>query len=241
MGSYTIVPENSCGIWKGFMTHHASRSTLSLVGLVSILCFWLPGASALAQGYVVYQNTDSSGGKKSIYLPDPHTMFIRYTANTSADYAGSPKVEGAAYYAELWWGPGTGRSEDSLLPVPGSRVIFRTGSSAGLIVGNSRLVIPAQFGGDEVTFQLRVWENHQQKIGTWAEALESTPVHGTSNLFDWQLTGMNRLGESIVGSGSIAKGIQTFQWFVPEPSSWMILGLGLVSLGAGRALTRTRK
>ncbi|MBL9171490.1 MAG: hypothetical protein JNN07_27400 [Verrucomicrobiales bacterium] len=186
---------------------------------------------ALGQGSLTYQTTGGVGKEKYLVVPGASlTLLINWDFMTPADLAGFPKIEGSGFYAELWWAPGQGQTESSLQPVPGSLVTFRTGATAGLIQGKSKLEIPDQYGGDSVTLQLRVWDNRGQRVATWTEAEMSPADHGRSNLFDWQLSGLDRSGNSVVGSGNIAAGLHRFYWFVPEPSSLTIGSLGAISL-----------
>lgn len=181
----------------------------------------LPALSALSQGSVVYHNTLGVGKERYVFKPDPSAPTVAKNGGALADYDAFYKVDGTGYYAQLWWAPGDSQPQESLKPVPGSIVTFRTGSTAGLINGKSRLEIPGTFGGDIVTLQLRVWNNQEQTITRW----EDTFYRGGSNLFNHELSGVDATGAPRLGTGSIANGLQYFSFVVPEPSASSLLCL----------------
>lgn len=178
-----------------------------------------------AQGSLVYVHPSGPGKEKYIFKPDPANPTVPKAGGTLTDYAGFSKVEGMGYTAELWYALGRDLPEESLRPVPGSQVGFRTGSSAGLTLGKSKLDLPGTFGGDWVTLQLRVWNNEGGKISDWAQAAE----RGKSRTFNHELAGLAPDGSIHLGTGSIFNGITYFSLAVPEPS---MMGLSLVGLGS---------
>ncbi|MBL9168221.1 MAG: hypothetical protein JNN07_10810 [Verrucomicrobiales bacterium] len=188
--------------------------------LVLTCLFALAAVGSHAQGSLTYQNTLGVGKERYILRCNP-----AYVPGTGApEYF---RVDGSGFTAELWYALGEGAAESSLTPVPGSQVGFRTGSTAGLINGKSKLDIPGTFGGDKVTLQLRVWNNENGSITSWGEAIEK----GRSNLFTHELAGVDRNGAPKLGSGSIANGLQgsIYLYCIPEPS---LVGLSLLGLGS---------
>jgi len=186
---------------------------------------------AFAQGSLTYQNTGGVGKEKYVFKADPSNPTVAKNGGTLADYAGFAKVEGADYIAELWWAAGENAAESSLKAVEGSQVSFRTGTTAGLINGKSKLDIAGTFGGDKVTLQLRVWNKNSG--ASYAVAQE----RGASSLFNYGLSGVGRDGAPVVVSGNISSGLSYFSLTnVPEPS---VVALG--ALGLGALLLRRRK
>lgn len=187
---------------------------------------------AFAQGSLTYQSTLGVGKEKFIFGPSPSTPTVAKNGGALADYAGHSKVEGTGYTAELYWAAGENAAESSLKAVAGSAVGFRTGNTAGLIAGKSKLDIAGTFGGDKVTLQLRVWKNEGGSITSWDKAVEK----GASNLFTHELAGVGQDGSPKLGTGSMANGLTYFSLAVPEPS---VVALG--ALGLGALLLRRRK
>lgn len=186
----------------------------------------------LAQGSLFYENTGGVGKENYVFFPDPSNPTVPRSGGTPADYAGLRKVEGEGYYAQLWWAPGENIPEASLTAVEGSLVTFRTGTTAGLINGKSKLDIPGTFGGDTVTLQLRVWENLGKTIDSWAMVVNNSSIYrGKSNLFNYRLSGVGRDGVPVLVPGNISSGLTSFTIPIPEPSLAAMTGLGLGLLG----------
>lgn len=187
---------------------------------------------AFAQGSLTYQNTLGVGKEKYIFKPDPSAPTVAKNGGALSEYAAFAKVDGTGYTAELYWGAGDNAAEGSLKAVAGSQVGFRTGGTAGLINGKSKLEIAGTLGGDKVTLQLRVWNNQGGTVTSWDQAVEK----GKSNLFVHELAGVDGSGAPKLGTGSIANGLTYFSLTVPEPS---VVALG--ALGLGALLLRRRK
>jgi hypothetical protein len=199
--------------------------------------FVLAEVASHAQGSLSYFNYTGGVGKgeKYVYKPDPVNPTVAKAGGALSDYAGFTKIEGTGYTAELWYALGPDLPEDSLRPVPGSQVGFRTGSTAGIINGKSKLDIVGTFGGDWVTLQLRVWNNEGGKISDWQQATE----RGKSRTFNHLLAGVAADGSPHLGTGSIVNGLTYFSLAVPEPSGVLLAGVtaGLFA----RSLKRRRK
>ena len=196
------------------------------------LSLLITSVSAFAQGKVGYQNTAGAGKEKYIYSME-HT-------NPTEPWGPGDKVAGAGYYAQLFWAP-MAEGEQALQPVAGSLTTFKSGTTAGLINGNSNLVIPGTHGGDKVMLQIRAWDNHAGTINSWADVLSDPRcvARGKSNLIlDYELSGVDVDNAPHVGSGNMASaGLQSFTvWCVPEPSV-----VALSALGIGALVLRGRK
>ena len=190
-----------------------------------------PLLSGFGQGSLSYQNTGGVGKEKYVFLPDPSYPLVARNGGTLPDYVGHSKVEGPGFYAQLWWALGEDQPENCLMPVPGSVVTFRTGSTAGLINGKSKLEIPGTFGGDLVTLQLRVWNNLGGTLNTWEEAKSSNQTFwGLSGRFNYMLSGVARDGTPVVVPGNMSSAMSYFSIPVPEPGLASLLTLGLGGL-----------
>lgn len=194
--------------------------TLAITGLT---------VGAFAQGKVGYQNTGGAGKEKYIYGVD--------AANPTSEVLGGTrdKVGGTTYSAQLW----VGTSADDLKAIDASLTTFKTGNTAGLINGNSNLVIPGLLGGTKVVIQLRAWANATGAV-TWADVLKDGNIaRGMSALVtNYELSGVDADNGPHVGSGNLATaGLQSFGlYIVPEPS---VIALG--ALGLGALVLRRRK
>lgn len=196
--------------------------------VVSLLL--IQASTIFGQGWLTYQNTLGVGKEKFVFRTDPAFPFIPKPGGTLEDYAVFFKLEGSGYSAELWWAMGESQPVEALMPVPGSQVTFRTGALAGLIVGKAKLDIPGTYGGDQVTLQLRAWNNMGDTVSSWESAVNTGVEHGGSILFAHQLSGVNREGFSEVGTGSIAKGLTYTVLPLPEPSTGGLTALSLIAL-----------
>jgi hypothetical protein len=200
--------------------------------LLALLLF-SAATSSHAQGSLTYTSSPGGVGKeKYIFKPDPANPTVAKVGGALADYAGFSKVDGTGYTAELWYALGPDLPETSLRPVPGSQVGFRTGATAGLFNGKSKLDIVGTFGGDWVTLQLRVWNNEGGTISDWEHAIE----RGKSRTFNHELAGVGPDGSPHLGTGTLFNGITYFSLAVPEPSGLLLalMSLGLLRVSARR-------
>jgi hypothetical protein len=135
--------------------HAAIRFRINQV-LIIMAGFLAGGPSALAQGTVIFNNYDLA---KNIYAPI-YDLAI-----------GEMKLEGTAYFAQLFGGP-EGTPPGQLQPI-GSPVNFRTGAAAGFVdVGTGSVVaIPDVPFGSKAFVQVRAWSANGG--ATWKAAIES--------------------------------------------------------------------
>ena len=194
--------------------------------LYCTLALTLTALSTFGQGSVLYQNTAGVTKEKYIYGID--------LANPLSDQLGGTraKCEGTGSFAQLFWGL-SGAAEADLTAVDGSMVSFRTGTTAGLINGISKLPIQGILGGTRVTLQIRCWDNQGGTVTSWAQVLQNdTVARGKSLLVtNYELSGVDVDNAPHVGTGNLASaGLQSFGMFVvPEPS---VIALGAIGLGA---------
>ena len=206
-------------------TSSSMKTTLSTAVVVL-----LTAVSTFGQGKIGYQNTSGLGKEKFIYGLDPNDPL--------SSLLGGPreKCAGTGYSAELWWG----LSGNDLKPVDGSLTTFKSGTTAGLINGNSNLILQGVLGGTKIVLQVRAWENRGGAVKTWADVLiDGGVARGQSQLVtNYELSGVDADNGPHVGSGNIANaGFSSFGlYLVPEPSV-----VALAALGLGALILRRRK
>lgn len=174
--------------------------------LVLLMALVLSTASIMAQGTVNFQN----------FGPGVNSI-VRGPDNTTP-------LDGAAYRADLYWALGTVTDANALASA-GFSVPFQSGAGAGYFLGGV-LGIPGTSvdGGQVVTVQIRAWRLADG--ATWSAA--STNPNG-------QFGGGN-LFQVTTGGGPTPPPFFTastpFQitGIVPEPSTFVLAGLGVASL-----------
>jgi hypothetical protein len=114
----------------------------ALVTLAGVLV----SLSAFGQGQVVFANKDSA---------------YNISAPVYLDYVGGTKLDGTAYYAQLFGGP-AGTAEDALQSC-GDPVNFRTGTAAGYIP-SSVVTIPGVGYDTDAVVQMRAWSATAAKL-----------------------------------------------------------------------------
>lgn len=145
-----------------------------------------------------------------------------------SDYSGRARLDGDRYWADLWYAPGGNAKEADLIELPGSQMVFRSGTTAGIIRGITKIYVPEMYGGDYVTLQLRVWDSRGGTIRNWAEVLsdDSVPRIASHLIYNYQLGGWTRDGTPELGSGSAFRYKEYMGlYIVPEPSPGILLVL----------------
>ena len=90
------------------------------------------------------------------------------------------RIEGSNFYAQIWYATGGTASEESLVPLSGVGQF----NHLGLIhFKQENYQIFGTYGGDRISLQLRVWENQNQTLTSWEDALADVGnIHGSSPL-----------------------------------------------------------
>jgi len=199
-------------------------------------------ASAFGQGQIFFNNRGTVGA--AVYGVNPNAATVRLSGNSTTNggtvnYAGIPLLSGTNYTAQLWYGP-AGTPEDGLQPLNTAQgtVTFRpAGSFNGFILQTAAAATLAGIPFDSTAaIQMRVWDNRNGAITSWAQALatrgtDPTLATGFSDVF----TSLALVGPPNTPPGMT--GLQSFNLtVVPEPS---VIALGALALGA--LLLRRRK
>jgi len=143
-------------------------------------------------------------------------------------YAGA-LLQGTGFSAQLFAALGADQSESALTAVTGSVVSFRTGATLGGTIATLTLAIPQVPVGGTGTFQLRAWDNLNGTLTTWAAAEQAwnngLTAAGKSGLFNVAaLTEAPNIPPNMLGFRSFNLTI------VPEPSTFVLAGLGAAAL-----------
>lgn len=183
-------------------------------------------AGVMAQGTVNFSTRVTGTVVQRIYLPQLANPTASTFGSTAADtptgttvYTGGT-VQGTGYSATLWAAAGAGQAQSALALVPGSLTPFRTGSTLGGTPAPLALAVPGVAPASTGTFQVRVWENAGG--ATWETAL----VRGESQLFN-----VSNLGDGVLTLPADMAEFRSFSLYVvPEPSTFVLAGLGAAAL-----------
>ena len=158
-----------------------------------LVIFSVCAAPAFGQAYVLFSNrspTLETPVVAPVYGVNPAAPQTRMTGNSptdggSTDYTGVPLLIGPTYTASLWAAPsGTGVVAPTfeLLGSTAFRTIVATRGFWALT--NGVLLVPFVTEPQaNVQFQVRVWNNDNGAITTWAAALASGSEAGYSGTF----------------------------------------------------------
>lgn len=185
-------------------------------------------ASIMAQGTVNFGTRVTGTVVGHVYNEESPGSPISKFGNTASEtpagtqtYAGA-FLTGSGFSAELWAANGAGNLEAALSAVPGSIVSFRTGGTLGGTPAPLALSVPGIPAAGTGTFQVRAWNNAGGTITTWNDAL----VRGKSELFT-----VAGLGDGILTLPANMENFRSFNIYtVPEPSTFVLAGLGAASL-----------
>jgi len=163
------------------------------------------GVAAFAQGTVNFINVNSSPALNApVFAGD-----------------GTTRLAGAGYMAELLAGPSAG----SLSPV--ATAAFQSGGGAGYFAGGTQ-VIPGVPGGTVAFIQIRTWSTAAGATYAAAFASGLPNAWGQSQVFSVTTGNPNAVPP---GTPATLVGLTSFSLNpVPEPSTFVLAGLGIASL-----------
>ena len=211
--------------------------------IASIAVVLLAGApSVLGQGGINFNNRviGAGGVVAPIYGPSPSDSLLRLSGNAatnggSIDYTGLPLLSGTGFTAELWAeNPASSGAFVSLFDLDArnvnAKVAFRSEATLrGFIRWDNPLpLVPWVTSNQDppVRFQVRVWDNHDGVITTWAQALAGSRASGYSDIFSTHLVVPPGTPANLTGLTSFnIQGV-----IVPEPSAVLLGALAGVAL-----------
>jgi hypothetical protein len=189
-----------------------------------------------AQGTVNFNNRNTALNLfVPIYGATPGNVSESKTGNSAIalpagtqTYAGA-LLTGSGFVAQLFSAPGAGAAESALVASANSVTTFRTGTSSGAFAGVTATLANVAADAAVATMQVRAWDNSSGLYPTWAQAetawLAGTIAAGKSLLWD-----LNAIGGNL-NTPPLPAGMQSFNiYIVPEPSTFLLAGLGAASL-----------
>ena len=191
------------------------------------VCVITCGASAFAQGTIVFGNNTPNSIVAPIYGPEPGnaseaiTGMDPHSYPAGATYYGGPALTAADQVTvQLWGGP----NASSLTPVPNAEATI---VAQGLFAtASAPVAVPGVPGGGTAQLQLRAWQNRGGTITTWAAAIAASVDLGESPVFMSQ-----PLGGGITPAPNLV-GLLAFNIHtpIPEPSTSALAALGAALL-----------
>lgn len=195
------------------------KKTLVTIALAALT------ASSFAQGTVNILNNLSGQFRAPIYGPESLDPSSSKSGNTAAGlpagatvYTG-PLLSGTGFTFAVYSGAVSVVDPNALTLL--TTAVFRTGSAAGLITSQLAFVVPGSAEGGSVKMQVRAWDNANGTL-TWDTAL----VKGSSAMFTQALGGGPLLPTDMTGWQSF----NVYGTVVPEPSTFILAGLGAAAL-----------
>jgi len=196
--------------------------------------------SVFAQGTVIFNNNLAASGVKAlVYGPEgpagTPASYISKTGNTAEGtppgtqtYAGA-LLTGTGYLAQILAANGANQAESSLQAASSAPSWFRAGVNAGGILQVVTTLSNVPKDAAAATLQVVAWDNSSGKYPTWASVQA-----------DWQI-GLVAAGKSLPfnvnGIGGdlnpqpYLAGMTSFNiYYIPEPSTMALLGLGAAAL-----------
>jgi hypothetical protein len=161
----------------------------------------------------------TGNGSGALYFPTGSTVY------------NGGFLSGTGFTIGLFAGPQSA-TESSLVPV--ALRSFLTGGSSGFIT-TTTITVPGADAGTQAKYQIRVWNNQGGALATWAQAeaawLSGLVAAGKSPVVSsGPLGGVNSDGVAFPVNPKTT-GTTSFNiYFVPEPSTIALAGLGMASL-----------
>lgn len=200
-------------------TKQTMKKTLVTIAVAAL------AVSTFAQGTLNVLNTSGSTFRSQIYGPQASDPTISLSGNSSVgNPAGStaytgPLLAGTGFTFAVYFGPSTTSDPNTLSPLVSAP--FRTGGAAGLISPIPDLVLAGIAPGGIAALQVRAWDN----VGGTVTSYGAATIRGASALF---------LSQPLGGGPLLAPDMTGWQSFniyiVPEPSTFVLAGLGAASL-----------
>jgi len=194
------------------------------------------GVSCFGQGFLDWGNAFSGGERHPIYGPEA----VASTSVSGQSALGTPVgatayggnlLSGTGFTFAIYAGPASAIDSSALTLLVSTT--FRTTTAAGnvllkgLVLG-ATIQVPGVTPGNAAKFQVRAWDNVNGTVTTWGDPLNVT--RGASAMVTSGLLGGIDAGGNIVANPSTV-GWNSFNIYtVPEPSTFVLAGLGAASL-----------
>lgn len=185
---------------------------------------------AFSQGFLTWGN-NPTGFRAPIYGPAPGATTLSVAGQSalgtpagSTVYAG-PLLSGTGYTFAVYVGPISAANSSELTLLVSTT--FRTGTGAlpnGLVSGGT-VTVPGIAPGNPAKFQIRAWDNEG---GTKTFATAS--IYGFSPVITSAALGGIDTGGSIISTPATTGWTSFNIYAVPEPSTFVLAGLGAASL-----------
>ena len=207
--------------------------------LIAMWSLWLAATSSLlAQGRVKFNNRVIGVVVAPIYGVHPVNFATRLAGNASTnggttDYTGCPLLQGTGWTVALWAKPVNSGDIFSQL----AQTTFRTSAGAAGFIQppvETALIPWVYVSGTAVDFQVRVWDNLNGAVPSWAAALATGTSTGISDPFTTQVSLM---GNSFL-LGLTSFNVTRLSPPVPEPSVIVLASLTGVALLWRRRVNR---
>jgi hypothetical protein len=205
-------------------------------------------ASAFSQGAINWGNGITGNANRwPIYGPDPGNPSLVVTGQSSL---GAGPAGSTVYGGGLLGGPanspgssftmaffaGASSSSNTLSLIASTTFRTSTGNStlpAGLVQG-STVTIPGVGPGQTAFWQARVWNNQSGTITTWAAAEVAWQTGltsgGVSGIGTTPALGGSLTDGTVFNTPNLTGGTSFNIYFVPEPTSFALAGLGAAAL-----------
>jgi hypothetical protein len=199
--------------------------------LVTLLSSVL-AVSAFAQGTVNVGN-NFSGFRAPIYAPDtgnpltPHSGQSALGIPTGSTVYGGPLLQGTNFTFAFYAGPvGTLPANLTLRASTTFRTAATDALPAGLVFPITDVVIPGVLAGSPAAYEIRVWDN----VGGTITSFDLAFSKGRSGVFtSGPLGGIDPGGNPVLPPSTT--GFTSFNiTAVPEPSTFVLAGLGAAAL-----------
>jgi hypothetical protein len=211
------------------------KTVLTLLALSATL-------SVFAQGTVILNNRVTGTIVTHVYGPELGNAGLRKTGNTAAGntqpgtqvYTGQ-LLTGSGYRAQLFGAAGA-NVDEGLLQAATPVTTFRTGTAAGQFAQVTAVLSGVAADAPLATLQLRVWDNTSGLYNDWAAASVAWNAGLIAAGFSptWNqnaIGGQANPAPNLINSTDSAQALKTFNiYLVPEPSTFMLAGLGAASL-----------
>lgn len=203
--------------------------------------------STFAQGTVVFNNAVSGTLSTRVFGPQAGNPNQSIIGNRSTDLpAGSASYTGVLlgatgtpngtnFFAQLLGAPGFSQPESSLIPAVGAPTYFRSGGAAGVVLSGGATFNNILPNAPQGTLEMVAWDNTSLLYPTWAQAsvawksgLIAAGVSGTWNQDNF---GGTQPAPNLINSTDPTQSLHSFNiYFVPEPTSAALLGLGAAAM-----------